>query len=88
MKIKNHRRFEKEVKTLLKGQKISFIERVNLFIVNPFDPLLNYHHLRGRFEGFQSIDITGDIRLILRYAPGEDTVLFYRIGTHSYLYKK
>lgn len=57
------------------------------FIENPHDSDLRLHSLLADYDGYQSIDVTGDWRIILRDL-GEDRYLFVEIGTHSYLYGK
>ena len=62
-----------------------FKDRISTFEKDPFDPLLHNHALAGNFEGYRSIDITGDTRAIYK-ALNEDTVEFVLIGTHHELY--
>jgi len=83
-------RYSKQfVKQLAKQpQKIqsSFYIRVDIFIENPFDPVLRNHALQGKLKGFYSINITGDIR-VLYEVIGDEIYLYQMIGTHSQLYK-
>ncbi len=58
--------------------------RVALFLADRFNPLLNFHALRGEYENCFSINITADMRVIF-YLSGEDIHLM-RIGSHSQLY--
>ena len=44
--------------------KAKFIDRQGLFVIDPFNPLLNNHQLSGEYAGCKSINITGDIRAI------------------------
>jgi addiction module RelE/StbE family toxin len=60
--------------------------RIQMFITNPFDPSIHNHALHGSFEGYYSINISGDIRAIYKPKDNGD-VVFIRIGTHSELYK-
>lgn len=59
-------------------------DRISLFVSHPFHPLLNNHSVEKRFPGCRSINITGDLRAILKEAGG--MVVFVNIGTHSQLY--
>lgn len=59
-------------------------ERVELFVDDRFNPLLNFHILRGAYEDCHSINITSDARAIFYLA--DDTMHLIRIGTHSQLY--
>lgn len=84
MEIKLHRNFEKQYKKLSDSLKQKFKERRNLFLRNQFDPILNNHALTGKYGGFRSINITGDIRVIFK-KDGENAI-FITIGSHSRLY--
>ena len=86
MKILLHRNFKKQYKKLTPSYQRRFKERRNLFLQNPFHPLLNNHALHRPYEGCRSINITGDIRAIYE-AVGLDTVHFIALGTHPELYE-
>ena len=78
-------RFSKKSSKLTKKIKRALAERIQLFIINPHDFILNNHRLSGEFEGYRSLNITGDYRLI--YEPlDENTVRFIYIDTHHNLY--
>ena len=62
-----------------------FIERMRLFVTDPFDQQLRNHALSGEYIGLRSIDITGDIRAV--YELINETAVFITIGTHTQLYK-
>jgi len=80
-----HKNFKKHYKKLRSSEKQKFKERRDLFLQNPFHPLLNNHSLRGEYEGFRSINITGDIRVL--YEPISDkTAYFITIDSHSNLF--
>ena len=85
MKISFHKKFIKKYKKVPPLIKAKFKERRNLFLHNPFHPLLNNHPLYGEYAGHRSINITGDWRLIFK-ALDKDEVLFYEIDTHAELY--
>ncbi len=87
MKIFFHRNFKKQYKKIPQKIKQRLKERVNIFGKDPFDPLLHNHALAGNFEGYRSIDITGDVRAVYK-ALDENTVEFALIGTHHELYGK
>ncbi|MEK7208657.1 MAG: type II toxin-antitoxin system mRNA interferase toxin, RelE/StbE family [Patescibacteria group bacterium] len=85
MKILLHRRFKKAYDKLQSGEQRKFTERRDLFLQNPFHPLLNNHPLRGKYTGYRSIDVTGDLRI--HYQPiDKNTTFFITIGTHHELY--
>lgn len=85
MKIIVHKNFKKHYRALKTGEKGKFKERRDLFLKNPFHPLLNNHALRGEYTGFRSINITGDIRVLYELV-GENTAHFITIDSHSNLF--
>ena len=60
MKILFHRDFKKRYQKLNEHQRQRFRERRDLFLENPFHPLLNNHMLHREYQGCRSINITGD----------------------------
>lgn len=85
MKIVLHRNFEKQYKKLRRSEQERFKERRDMFLNDPFDPVLNNHPLRGKYKGYRSINVTGDLRAVYKLL-NENTVLFVAIDTHSNLY--
>lgn len=77
--------FVKQFKKLRPAQKDRFYERLELFKQNPHDRRLRDHALKGKFNGYRSIDIEGDLRA-LYYTEGDRIVIFAFIGSHSQLY--
>ncbi|OGL87493.1 hypothetical protein A3I40_02325 [Candidatus Uhrbacteria bacterium RIFCSPLOWO2_02_FULL_48_12] len=86
MNIVLHKDFIKAYKKLRSAQREKFKERRNLFLENPFHPILHNHSLQGRFYGYRSINVAGDLRVIYKMIS-EDTCLFVTIDTHSNLYQ-
>jgi addiction module RelE/StbE family toxin len=84
MKLKLHKNFQKRYKKLKKSEKDNFKERINLFIRDEFDPVLNNHPLKGKYKGYRSINITGDLRAIYKKEP--ETTIFVTVDIHSNLY--
>ncbi len=85
MKIVFHKEFEKRYRKLRSGEKRRFQEKRNLFFENEFHPLLENHPLRGKYQGYRSISIGGDLRVVYKRIK-RDIFLFAKIGTHSELY--
>lgn len=77
--------FTKQFKKLRANQQERFYERLELFKKNPQDRLLRDHALKGKYKGFRSIDIEGDLRA-LYYVKEDIVIVFAIIGTHSQLY--
>ncbi len=86
MRILIHKNFEKHYKKLKESEKQAFKERRNIFLKEPFNPILNNHSLGGKYKGYRSINITGDLRVIFEILS-EEVAYFVAIDTHSNLYK-
>lgn len=86
MRIILHRNFEKQYKKLNQKEKEKFKEKRNIFLQNPFHPILNNHELHGKYKGFRSIKITADLRVIYELVK-KDIALFLTIDSHSNLYQ-
>lgn len=84
MTIKLHQNFLKQYKKLRESKKKKFKERRDLFLQNELNPTLNNHSLKGKYQGFRSINVTGDLRAI--YKKNNDEALFVAIDSHSNLY--
>ncbi len=65
--------------------KKAFRDRLELFLLDPYDPLLRNHDLVGNFKGHRSININGDWRAIFK--ESEEAIVFVALGTHSQLYR-
>lgn len=84
MKISYTKNFVKLSKRLSPKLRVQVIERITLFSVNPLDPQLRDHQLKGKYKHYRSIDITGDYRAL--YLLQGDEVIFDVVGTQSKLY--
>lgn len=84
MNISSNKDFEKDYKKLPKNIQQKFKERILLFQKDQFDPVLNNHSLKGRYLGYRSLNVTGDIRAIYRKTSKE--IMFVAIDSHSNLY--
>jgi addiction module RelE/StbE family toxin len=85
MTFRTHPIFDKMYAKLRVGEKRRFKERRDLFLSNPFHPLLRTHPLHGEFEGFWSINVGGDLRAVYKYDTA-DSVVFTKLGTHHELF--
>ena len=85
MVIETTKTFDKQYLRLNDKVKTAFKNRLTIFKSNPFDVRLRNHALKGKYLGYRSIDITGDIRAL--YAVKGDTIIIFGfIGSHSQLY--
>ena len=87
MNIELHKTFVKDFKKLNKKIKERFIERKDIFLNNPSNPILNKHKLHGKYKDSFSINISSNVRAIFYLKDNGETAVFVRIGTHSELYK-
>ena len=77
--------FYKDYEKLSKKRQEQFWDRIELFKEDQNNPQLNNHKLHGPYDGFYSINISGNIRAIYEQIE-KNKVLFIKIGTHSQLY--
>ena len=86
MIINYHKNFGRKFKKLKLNEQQKAIERINLFIVDSYNPILSNHSLKGKYQGHNSINITGDLRAIFKYIS-DIKCIFTTIDSHSNLYK-
>jgi len=85
MRIDFHKNFDKRAVKLTQRQREQFKLRLIEFSGDHYKTKLNNHALKGKFKGYRSINVTGDIRAI--FIPhSESHVEFVDIGSHSQLY--
>lgn len=84
MIITYHRDFKKDFQKLSNKTKEKFSEKVLLFENDEFNPVLNNHSLKGKYQGYRSINVTGDLRAI--YKKSSKKIMFVAIDSHSNLY--
>jgi mRNA interferase YafQ len=85
-RIDYHKDFKKSLKKLTKSAQNKLDDRLRILVDNQSDAQLKNHALTGRWKGYRSINITGDIRAVFKVAEN-GSILFTNIGTHSELYK-
>lgn len=85
MRIDFHRNFDKRLSRLPKKHREQFKTRLIEFVSDQYNPILSNHTLKGRFEGYRSINVTGDVRAVFML-HNESHVEFVDIGSHSQLY--
>ncbi len=85
MKVYFHKNFDKQCKKLRPSKKRKVEERIQLFLEDPFNPLLDNHSLKGKYVDYRSINIAGDLRALYKFLS-EDECIFVTVDTHSNLY--
>ena len=84
MEIKFHKNFKKRFKKIPPKIQEQFYERLDLFLQDKFDKMLNNHSVDSAFPDCRSINVSGDYRAIFK--DQKETVIFITIGTHAELY--
>lgn len=85
MRIEESREFKKSYKKLPESIRVAFHKRLKLFLSDEHHPQLHNHKLNPPWDGYRSISITGDYRVV--YEKLKDGYGFVRIGTHAELYE-
>ncbi len=84
MKIFLHDKFKKKLNKLPLKIQEQFLFRLNIFMINPTDVILNNHSVENCYPGSRSININGDYRAI--FYIENNVAVFKKVGTHSELY--
>ena len=85
MRVYYEKRFEKELKALPPKIKGQFYRRLEIFLKDKDDKILNNHGVGINFPNCRSINITGNYRAI--FEDQGDTVTFIALGSHADLYE-
>ena len=86
MNITTGKTFDKALNKLSPKQQSKTQQRLNQWLINPRIPSLCDHALRGKWKGYRSINVGGDLRVIYRYVSPQE-ILLATVGTHSQLYE-
>lgn len=86
MRLDFHRHFDRQYKKLSGSKQKQFRSQLGLFISNQNSAALNNHALKGKYLGYRSINVSGDLRAIF-IQHSKKHIEFVYIGTHSQLYK-
>ena len=86
MRVFYKNKFDKKFIKLNPKIQDKFYERLEIFITDKFNPILDNHKVDKRFPGCRSINVTGDYRAI--FEDKGAIITFVNIGTHSELYGK
>lgn len=86
MHIVFSKRFKKRHGRLSLELQDKFRNRLSMLLKSNSRGILNVHFLHGKYAGYQSLNVTGDIRAIFRINRDEGYIFLLDIGTHSELY--
>ena len=85
METQFSKKFLKKYHKLRQKDRDRFDQRLLVFADNPVHPALRNHALTGKYKGYRSINVTGDIRAIFKMIE-ENEAYFVDIDNHSNLY--
>lgn len=85
MKIYYSTKFEREYKRLPIRIKKLAEEKEKILRINPFNPKLNIHKLKGQLRGYWAFWVDQKYRIIFEFSD-KDKIWFHSIGDHS-IYK-
>lgn len=87
MEVAYSKDFKKDFAKLQQKIQIQFFERLSLYLDDPQHPLLHVHTLSGIYTGYQSFNVTADVRTIFTFRNNGSVLYVDMIGTHAQLYK-
>jgi len=65
--------------------KVKFIEALELFVSNPYHPVLGTHKLSGKLKGHHAFILGYDCRVVVKFIDKEKVALI-SIGKHEEVY--
>ncbi|KKP37162.1 MAG: Plasmid stabilization system [Candidatus Roizmanbacteria bacterium GW2011_GWA2_32_13] len=77
--------FIKSLKKLPENITLLFEDKQAFIIINPFNPLLKTHKLKGKLKEYYSFSVNSEYRVIFKVI-NKFKILFFDIGTHE-IYK-
>lgn len=80
-----NRKFVKSFKKYNPKTKKRVIEKVDIFLKDPYSPTLKTHKLTGKWDGYWAFSIEHNLRIMFKFA-GRSEAEFVNIGTHE-IYK-
>jgi addiction module RelE/StbE family toxin len=87
MSIDFSKSFDQQFQSRLNArQRQKVLEAIELFIDEPFHKELRNHALYGKWKGYRSISVGGELRLHFKVS-NDDRMLFEAVGSHNQLYR-
>jgi mRNA-degrading endonuclease YafQ of YafQ-DinJ toxin-antitoxin module len=80
--------FERALKKLFKQKRLSedvFFEKLDIFIQNPHNPILQTHKLSGKLKGLSAFSLGYDLRAVFYFETPNKAILV-DIGNHNEVY--
>ena len=90
MEVELGARLREQYDTLDERIQSRLKDRLKLFKKDPENPVLRNHELKEKWQGYRSIDITGDYRAIFKEVGQEEGkfAFFVALGNHKELYQQ
>ena len=85
LQIRRAKSFDRCFRKLDSRKKKKVIETLRLFSVDPYNPKLKNHNLKGKMKNISSISAEFDLRIIF-CKEGEGEILLLRVGSHDQVY--
>lgn len=87
MNIDFSKSFDQQFQSRLNAlERQQALEAIELFIEEPFHKDLRNHDLYGKWKGYRSISVGGNLRLHFKVISS-NKVLFEAVGRHDQLYR-
>ncbi len=82
--------FKKAYRKRIKGKSVienQYWQKLELFIADPFSPVLRTHKLSGKLKNLYSFSIEYDFRIVFYFTKDNPVkAVFVDIGTHDEVY--
>ncbi len=85
MRITTTRKFDKQFKKQPTKIKKELEKRIEIFLMDANNPVLNIHKLSGKLKDLWSFNLTGDARVVFDKSY-DDIIVLVAVGSHSELY--
>lgn len=80
--------FKRDYKVWIKrnpSKEELLVKVIDLFIIDPFNPALRTHKLKGKLKDCHAFTVEYDLRIIFYFEDSEH-VVFIALGTHDEVY--
>jgi addiction module RelE/StbE family toxin len=85
MKLRFKKKFQKRIIKMPHEIQNRVKSVLKILVETPYNESLRRHQLKGKLRGFETINVGGDIRLLIFSATNE-IVDVIDVGSHSYFY--
>ncbi|HSV93266.1 MAG TPA: hypothetical protein VLH81_09320 [Desulfobacterales bacterium] len=84
MRLAATSQFGRRARKLTSLQRAMLRAALRRFAVDPRDPVLRTHRLRGRLDGYWAFSVDDNLRVLFRW--DDDVATLITIGTHDEVY--